>query len=283
MMGVGGVYTCRAEGKEYACTARKKLKADGRLTVGDLVEIEQTDSGWAIERIYPAKNRLIRPAVSNVDQLLLLVTDPPKADLLTVDKLLILLAREGVPVIIGLSKADILPEKTVETMVSQYGNTHTVLPFSVRTKEGLDELLRLLGGKITAFAGQSAVGKSSLLNALTGESAETGALSKIDRGRQTTRKTQLFLIDEDTMIADTPGFSNLATDYLCFTTEDVACAYPEYDELAEGCRFHGCTHTEEPDCAVHRAADAGECNAERYARFVTLYREARLQEKKTSW
>lgn len=282
IMGVGGAYTCVTEkGELVTCSARKKLKkTEGRLTVGDFLEISPVGDEYVIERILPRKNILMRPPVSNIDQLLLLLTELPKPDYLLVDKLLVLANRENIPVIIGVSKSDAFKQSFLQEVLAEYGATHTVIAFSAHSGEGMDALQNVLQGKCTALAGQSAVGKSSLLNALTGQNALVGELSRIDRGRQTTRHTELYPVNGDTLLADTPGFSNLQLDFLNLTEENVCDAYPEYLPYSMECRFLGCAHLGEPDCAVKQAVEEGLLSKGRYQRYVTLRSEARERDKK---
>ena len=255
-------------GKTFVCTAQKKLKSNG-IFVGDFVEFNENES--QILKLLPRKNKLLRPPVANIDALVILITSAPQPDFYLLDKLLLFCGVNGIEPIICHSKSD-LEKNHIEALKSAYGKHFVVLEISSKNKTGLESLISNLEGKTSALAGQSGVGKSALLNALTdGKSAIEGELSaKIERGKNTTRHSQLFKIKDGTFIADTAGFSSLDETYLPISAEELAKYYPEFVALLPNCKFSTCTHTHEPDCAVKEAIKAGQIDKNRYARYKVL-------------
>lgn len=258
-----------AGGETTVCTAQKKLKANG-IFVGDLVEFDPSQK--QIMRLYKRTNKLLRPPVANIDKLIILMTSAPAADLLLLDKLLLFCAVNDITPIICHSKIDLDPSLT-QTLKTAYGKHFQVASVSSQNKTGLGELLKLLKGSTSALSGQSGVGKSALLNALTnGQSAIVGSLSeKIARGKNTTRHSQLFEIAPATFLADTAGFSSLDEKFLPITADELARYYPEFVELLPHCKFSSCTHLHEPDCAVKKALTEGKIDKGRYERYKLLY------------
>lgn len=244
--------------------------------VGDRVRFtpgEGEDNGW-LEEILPRKTMLKRPSVANVDMLMLVVASVPQPDMLLIDKL-ILRAQQGnmIPAIC-VNKTDLGAELAQRIQEEYIGTQLRVYSASALTGEGIDALRDAMRGKVTCLAGQSAVGKSSLLNALFGLELETGGLSrKTDRGRHTTRRCEMMTID-GMMVLDTPGFSLLEFDEP-IDPQDFAQLYPEYNALSGACRFQPCLHDREPGCAVHAAVDRGEMSAVRWERYRQLLGEVK--------
>lgn len=270
--GIGSVYECRAKGV-FRNRKEKPL-------VGDDVEITVLDGEnktGSVDRILPRKNSLIRPAVANVDQALVVfaVTDPePNLNLL--DRFLIMMRMQKVPVIIAFSKADLTDPEGEERLRRIYEHAGcTVCFFSTRKQQGLDRLDGLLAGKTTVLAGPSGVGKSSLTNHLQPEAAmEIGELSrKISRGKNTTRHSELFFVKDGTFVCDTPGFSSIYVDGI--EARDLQAHYPEFAEHEDGCRFLGCVHVGERECGVKDAVAAGTIAASRYENYLLIYEELR--------
>ncbi|SET39320.1 ribosome biogenesis GTPase [[Clostridium] aminophilum] len=268
--GIGSVYECRAKGV-FRNRKEKPL-------VGDDVEITVLDGEnkiGSVDRILPRKNSLIRPAVANVDQALVVfaVTDPePNLNLL--DRFLIMMRMQKVPVIIAFSKADLTDPEGEERLRRIYEHAGcTVCFFSTRKQQGLDRLDGLLAGKTTVLAGPSGVGKSSLTNHLQPEAAmEIGELSrKISRGKNTTRHSELFFVKDGTFVCDTPGFSSIYVDGI--EARDLQAYYPEFAEHEDGCRFLGCVHVGERECGVKDAVAAGTIAASRYENYLLIYEE----------
>ena len=254
------------DGARICCARARKTLRRNDIRVGDFVRLAGDPP--VIEAVLPRKNTLIRPAVANVDTVLIVLAPEPVPDFLTADKLVVNCRAAGIRPVICFNKND-LPFDS-DTAAAQYaGFADGVV--SVSAVNGDTAALRpVLAGRLTALAGQSAVGKSSLVNALTGLSRATGGLSeRVMRGRNTTTRAEIVPLGGGAYIVDTPGFSML--DVFDVRAEELSDYYG-YTAFAGGCRFGGrCTHTSEPDCAVKRAVEAGETDRARYERYVKLY------------
>ena len=265
-----GVYECKAKG-----IFRKEKQ---KPLVGDNVEIEVLDEETMtgnITALLPRKNELIRPAVANVDQALVVfaVTRPsPHFNLL--DRFLVMMERQDIPVVLCFNKEDIAEDEQVEKLRSVYEGCGYPCVFSSALEErNIEKIKELLKGKTTVIAGPSGVGKSSLINILNPDAKmETGDISsKIERGKHTTRHSELFTIAQDSYIMDTPGFSSLYVND--FEKEELKYYFPEFDPYEGTCRFLGCDHVHEPDCAVKAAVEAGEIHEIRYKDYLEMYEE----------
>lgn len=270
-----GLYECKAKG----IFRKEKIKP----MVGDEVEIEvldETEKTGNIERILPRRNELLRPAVANIDQVLVIfaVTDPkPHFNLL--DRFLVMMERKEIPVVLCFNKKDLAEPEAVGELRAIYSACgYPLLLASALTGECLDEIREVLRGKTTAVAGPSGVGKSSLINFLQPEARmETGSISrKIARGKHTTRHSELIYIEENSYIMDTPGFSSLYVNDL--EKEELKEYFREFVPFEGHCRFHGCSHVHEPGCAVKEAVEEGRIHRIRYEDYLEMYRE--LKEKK---
>lgn len=217
-----------------------------------------------------------RPSVANADILMLVVAAVPAPDLMLIDKLILRAERGNMTPALCVNKIDLGDELAQEIREEYAGTRLRVFAASAKTGEGVDALREAMRGHVTCLAGQSAVGKSSLLNRLFGLELETGGLSrKTDRGRHTTRRSEMMAVD-GMMVLDTPGFSLLELEQM--DPQDFAQLYPEYNELAGECRFQPCLHDREPGCAVHVAVQAGRLSAVRWQRYREL-----LAEVKENW
>ena len=272
-----GIYECKAKG----IFRKQSIKP----LVGDLVEIDIIDKEEKkgnITRILPRNNALIRPAVANVDMALIVfaaATPDPNFNLL--DRFLILMAKQGVPVCICFNKSDLVSEETRHAYAKSYEACGYPVEFiSVKKDEGIDRLMEHLRGKTTTIAGPSGAGKSSLINRLQPQiQMETGAVSeKIGRGKQTTRHTQLIHIEGSSYIMDTPGFSSLYLPQM--EKEELQQYYTEFAAYEPYCRFQGCSHISEPNCGVKQALEEGRISRLRYGNYAQLYEELKEQEKK---
>ena len=265
-----GVYECKAKG-----IFRKEKQ---KPLVGDNVEIEVLDEETMtgnITALLPRKNELIRPAVANIDQALVVfaVTRPsPHFNLL--DRFLVMMERQDIPVVLCFNKEDIAEDEQVEKLRSVYeGCGYPCVFTSALEERNIEKIKELLKGKTTVIAGPSGVGKSSLINILNPDAKmETGDISsKIERGKHTTRHSELFTIAQDSYIMDTPGFSSLYVND--FEKEELKYYFPEFDPYEGTCRFLGCDHVHEPDCAVKAAVEAGEIHEIRYKDYLEMYEE----------
>ncbi|MBQ2990006.1 MAG: ribosome small subunit-dependent GTPase A [Clostridia bacterium] len=281
MRGSGSFYTvlCEEDGQEYTLRAQKKLRHQ-KMTpmVGDRVRFspgQGEEDGW-LEEILPRKSEMLRPSVANADMLMLVVASVPHPDMMLIDKLILRAAKGGMTPALCVNKIDLGGDLAEEIRAEYAGTQLRVFAASALTGEGVDALREAMRGRVTCLAGQSAVGKSSLLNALFGLELETGGLSrKTERGRHTTRRSEMMAVD-GMMVLDTPGFSLLELDEM--DPQDFAQLYPEYNELAGECRFQPCLHDREPGCAVHAAVGAGKLSAVRWQRYREL-----LAEVKENW
>lgn len=278
--GIAGFYYVHAgDGKIYECKARGIFRKENvKPLVGDMVELEVLDAvekEGSIQKILPRKSRLIRPAVANIDQALVLFAIlKPEPNFNLLDRFLIMMEQQSLPCVICFNKSDIASAKEREALQSAYETCgYRVLFISVREQEGLGAVRALLQGKTTAVAGPSGVGKSSLINYLHPQAAmETGAISeKIDRGKHTTRHSELFVLDQESYIMDTPGFSSLQL--FDMEKEELKDFYPEFRQYEEDCRFRGCVHISEPDCCVKAALAEGKISEVRYHNYTVLYNE----------
>lgn len=269
----------------YECKAKGIFRKDGtKPLVGDDVEMEVLDAASEkgnIQRILPRKNALIRPAVANVDQaLVIFAAAKPAPNFNLLDRFLIMMATKGLPCMICFNKQDIVEEEERQKLTFIYENCGCRVVFASATKgEGIEEIRELLRGKTTTVAGPSGVGKSSMVNSLSGNPhMETGEISeKIDRGKHTTRHAELLLIGPDTYIVDTPGFSSLSV--FNMEKEELKNFYPEFTKYEDECRFRGCSHISEPDCGVKNALKDGKISAMRYENYVQIYEELKAQKR----
>lgn len=284
--GIAGFYYVHTEtGSVYECKAKGVFRKDKQKPlVGDNVELDILDEDKKlghIAAILPRQNDLIRPAVANVDQALIIfsVTKPePNFNLL--DRFLILMEQKGLPCIICFNKQDLFSEDEKRELSQIYAKAgHTVLFVSALLKQGVDELTGLLEGKTTTVAGPSGVGKSSIINCLQPDiQMETGAISeKIERGKHTTRHSEIIPVNENTYLVDTPGFSSLLLFDL--EKEELAQFYYEFAEYEPECKFIGCSHTHEPVCGVKQALDNGKISPIRYRNYCLLYEELAAKKK----
>ena len=270
-----GVYECKAKG----VFRKEKIKP----LVGDNVRIEILDeenkTGNIVE-IFPRKNELIRPAVANIDQALVVfaVTKPtPHFNLL--DRFLVMMERKEIPVVLCFNKKDIATSPEIAELEAIYEKCGYPIVFtSALEQENIEEIRRLLLKKTTAIAGPSGVGKSSLINLLQNQvQMETGTISrKIERGKHTTRHSELIAVDADSYIMDTPGFSSLYVND--FEKEELKYYFREFASYEGQCRFQGCDHVHEPGCALKEALEEGKIHPVRYKNYLEMYTE--LKEKK---
>lgn len=277
--GIGGFFYVHTENGVYACRARGILRRENiRPLPGDLVRmkvLDETAKEGSIEEVAPRKNVLIRPAVANIDQALVIfsvVSPRPNFNLL--DRFLVTMERRGIGSVLVFNKTDLAQEGQRQEIAERYGQSGYPLLFvSARTTEGIERIRKILLGKTTTVAGPSGVGKSSLINLLqTQRYMDTGEISsKIERGKHTTRHTELLWVEENTYILDTPGFSSVELPDV--PKEELGDLFPEIRSRRDGCRFSGCSHLSEPDCRVLQALADGEIGRERYESYRLFYEE----------
>ena len=274
---LSGFYDVQAAGKLISCRARGILRKEGNSPLtGDMVEITVERGKGMVEKILPRKNHFIRPAVANVDALVVFAANVnPVTEPFLIDRVAAIAGDQEVPVILCVNKCDLDPAVDLVGIYKKAG--FTVICTSAETGEGVEQLRSLLQGKLTAFTGNSGVGKSSILNRLCPELAlPTGEVSeKLGRGRHTTRHVELYKLGEDTYVADTPGFSSFDTDQMeVILKENLQYAFPDFGKYIGSCRFDDCSHRKEPGCAVRAAYEAGEIGATRYDSYLRLYEKS---------
>ncbi len=260
------------------CRARGKLRKEGITPlVGDVANFQLSgDSGYVLG-IEPRRNSFIRPAVANVDALVMMAANVnPVTEPFLIDRVGAIAAAQGVETILLLNKCDLDPAD--ELYALYYKTGMTVLRTSAETGEGVETLRQLLQGRLVAFTGNSGVGKSTMLNALYPQAnMATGEVSdKLGRGRHTTRHVELFTLPDGTKIMDTPGFSSFDTDMMDLgQPETLASAFPEFRPYLGQCRFDDCRHVKEQGCAVLNALEKGEISPSRHSSYVRLYEKIR--------
>ena len=276
---VAGEFQVKSDTKVLTLKGRKKLKED-KLYVGDFVEVDE-DLG-VVERLLPRRNFLIRPPLANVEQALIVLAPIPKPDLMLVDKLLVKFFSLGIIPVIVINKIDICSTAVIEEITAQYGKICQICLISALDYNTTSTVLNpVLSGKFSILTGQSAVGKTSILNCLLPDvQMETGELSRIGRGRNTTRHSEIFVLENGAMLADTPGFNAFELDD--FSPENIIDNYPEFKDFSPNCKYNNCNHISEKieDCAVKRALAEGKISKPRYERFVQLFNTAVEKEKK---
>lgn len=296
--GVGGFYYVHLhlcnDNKIYECRAKGSFRNRNiKPKIGDNVEIDILDEDKLlgnITEIFPRDNDLVRPAVSNVDQaIVVFALTHPKPNFNLLDRFLIMLEQQGLNAVIYINKCDLEDEQAdgakseyikSEYIKSEYEKAgHRVVLGSTLTGMGMDEIRELIAQKTTVFAGPSGVGKSSLLNVINPHrNVATGELSeKIQRGKHTTRHSELMYAGDETFVMDTPGFSSLEV----FDTEpeELKGYYSEFAYYEGGCRFGGCVHINEPDCGVKAALEAGQLSRLRYENYRQIYDELKNKRK----
>lgn len=263
-----GVFTCRARGI--------LRRTDSSPLTGDLAEITVEKGKGMVEKLLPRKNSFIRPAVANVDALVVFAANVnPVTEPFLIDRVAAIAGDQEVPVYLCVNKCDLDPAVDLVRIYEHAG--FPVICTSAETGEGVEQLRQLLKGKLTAFTGNSGVGKSSILNRLCPElGLATGEVSeKLGRGRHTTRHVELYALDEETFVADTPGFSSFDTDQMdVILKENLQYAFPDFGDYLGKCRFDDCTHRREPDCAVRAAVEDGRIGRSRYDSYLKLYEKA---------
>ena len=277
---LSGFYDVDTGAGSIRCRARGRFRKEGLTPlVGDRVTLRRSGENGYLQEILPRKNQFVRPAVANVDQLVMLAAQVnPVTEPFLIDRVAAIAAQQQVELILVINKCDLDP---AERLYGIYRDTGmTVFRISSATGEGVDALRQRLSGKLAAFTGNSGVGKSTLLNLLFPEARmPTGDVSeKLGRGRHTTRHVELFTLPDGTRIMDTPGFSAFDTDQMDLgAPEQLALAFPEFAPFLGKCRFDDCAHVKEAGCAVLEALETGAIQPSRHESYVRLYRQLKEQ------
>ena len=278
---VSGVFTVKGDdGNKYVCFAPKKLRYNEfDIVVGDRIKFEDIKRGkGVVHEVIPRKNKLVRPEIANVDVCFIVLACQPQPDLYLCDKVLINCFQEKIEPIIVVNKIDIESD-TAEIIKQNYGKVAEIVCLSAHQEDSVKQLTSYVAnGKIACFAGQSAVGKTSILNALLPElnGATNGLSAKSGRGMHTTRHSELHSVGEGYLV-DTCGFS--LCDLQNVRSDELRLYLDDFVELAHECKFTSCTHTAEPDCAVKAAVERGQLCKSRYERYLEEFNELKQAEK----
>ena len=271
---LSGFYYVQTDTDVTECRARGRFRKDGQSPlVGDRVELTRQGSQGTVEAILPRRNAFLRPAVANIDVLVVLASCAiPQTEPFLIDRILAIAARQNVPCLVCVNKDDLAPAAPLAEIYERAG--YPTVTTSAATGEGIEALRAQITGKCAVFTGNSGVGKSSVLNALLPElHLSVGEVSqKLGRGRHTTRHIELYTLPDNTYIADTPGFSSFDTermDQIC--KEALADTFLDFAPYIGRCQFPDCAHRKEPGCAVRAALEAGKIGKTRYESYLRLY------------
>ena len=274
---LSGFYDVQTPDGLVTCRGRGSLRKNHQTPLtGDMVEITVEKGKGMVEKILPRRNCFVRPAVANVDALVVFAANVnPVTEPFLIARVAAIAGDQGVEVILCIYKCDLDPALDLTRVYRHAG--FTVISASAETGQGVPELRQLLQGKLTAFTGNTGVGKSSMLNQLCpGLGLATGEVSeKLGRGRHTTRHVELYKLDAETYVADTPGFSSFDTDQMdVILKENLQYAFPDFGPYVGACQFHDCSHRQEPGCAVRAALVEGKIEPTRYDSYLKLYEKA---------
>ena len=274
---ISGFYDVQTPGGLVTCRGRGSLRKNQESPLtGDLVEITVENGKGMVEKILPRRNRFIRPAVANVDALVVFAANVnPVTEPFLIDRVAAIAGDQEVAVYIVINKCDLDPAIDLYRIYQNAG--FPVIVASAETGEGVEELRELISGKLTAFTGNTGVGKSSMLNRLCPElHLATGEVSeKLGRGRHTTRHVELYTLGDDTYVADTPGFSSFDTEQMDVILKDnLQYAFGDFAPYLGDCQFHDCSHRKEPGCAVRQAVEQGKIEKTRYESYLRLYEKS---------
>lgn len=274
---LSGFYDVQTPEGLFTCRGRGSLRREHEIPLtGDMVEITVERGKGMVEKILPRRNRFIRPAVANVDALVVFAANVnPVTEPFLIDRVAAIAGDQEVQVILCVNKCDLDPANDLVRIYRNAG--FPVIRASAETGEGVEELRQLLKGKLTAFTGNTGVGKSSMLNRLCPElNLATGAVSdKLGRGRHTTRHVELYRLEEDTYVADTPGFASFDTEQMDVILKgNLQYAFPDLAPYLGQCQFHDCSHRQEPGCAVREAVETGAIEKTRYDSYLRLYEKS---------
>lgn len=274
---LSGFYDVRLPDGIITCRGRGVLRRQHITPLtGDMAEVTVEHGKGMVEAVLPRKNSFIRPAVANVDALIIFAANVnPVTEPFLIDRVAAIAGNQNVESVLCVNKCDLDPARSLRETYERAG--FQVFPVSAVTGEGLDALRSFLQGKLTAFTGNTGVGKSSILNALCpGLELATGEVSeKLGRGRHTTRHVELYSLGDDTYVMDTPGFASFDTDQMdVILKENLQYAFPDFAPYIGHCQFADCSHRREPGCAVRAALDAGQIVPSRYESYLKLYEKS---------
>ena len=274
---ISGFYDVQTPDGIITCRGRGSLRKGGESPLtGDMVQITVEQGKGMVEKILPRRNRFVRPAVANVDALVVFAANVnPVTEPYLIDRVAAIAGDQEVQVILCVNKCDLDPAVDLVRIYRNAG--FPVIRASAETGEGVEELRSLLQGKLVAFTGNTGVGKSSMLNRLCPElQLATGEVSeKLGRGRHTTRHVELFRLGEDTYVADTPGFASFDTEQMdVILKENLQYAFSDFAPFMGQCQFHDCSHRSEPGCQIRQAVEEGEIEKTRYDSYLRLYEKS---------
>ena len=286
---ISNLYKVEVNREIYEATARGKFKNENQTpVVGDNVEIDITDKEKhiaVIEKIIPRKVYIKRPKLANITQIVFVLSSKhPKPDLLMLDKQLAFAEFLGIKSVIVLNKIDLDQKEEFKKIKAIYEKIdYPVIETTAKEKKGIDALIKILKNNINAFSGNSGVGKSTLINGIfKRDITQEGEISKRNRrGKNTTTAIKLYEINENTYIADTPGFSTF--DISEIPSQELENYFVEFEREKEKCEFIGCTHIKEKNCGVKQAIEEGKISKERYNRFCKIYEELKQKEERKKW
>ncbi len=274
----GSSYVVKVEEQKILCIAKGVLKFKKmQILVGDSVEVEMETK--TITKVYPRKNEFIRPPIANVDQLIIVVASAnPSPDLMLLDKQIVMAEKNGVEPIICINKIDLDAEYS--DIIETYENIgYQVITTTAKNGIGIDKIARIINNKITAFSGNSGVGKSALTNNIFNEeiAVEGETSERLQRGKHTTKHVELYEFAKNSFIADTPGFSSFDVEGI--SAKDLAEYYIEFNNFVSDCEYRSCTHVKELNCGVKKAVSKRKIDKGRYERYVSLYEKLKGDKK----
>ena len=274
---LSGFYDVQTDSGVVTCRGRGSLRKNQETPLtGDMVEITVENGKGMVEKLLPRRNRFVRPAVANVDALVVFAANVnPITEPFLIDRVAAIAGDQEVETYICINKCDLDPAVDLERIYRNAG--FSVIVASAETGEGVEALRQLIAGKLTAFTGNTGVGKSSMLNRLCPQlKLATGEVSeKLGRGRHTTRHVELYALGKDTYVADTPGFASFDTEQMDVILKDnLQYAFGDFAPYLGQCQFHDCSHRKEPGCAVRQAAETGSIEQSRYDSYLRLYEKS---------
>lgn len=268
---LAGKYWVLENNSTFLCAARGIMRRKEGIFVGDKVKFIKSPKISLITEVLERKNLLLRPPVANIDLVIIVIAKEPSPDLVLVDKILVNSYSQNILPVLCYNKVDMVSAEEANLIVNQYSSFMPTFTVSTLTGEGIGELAKHINGKTVCFAGQSAVGKTSILNSIVGLDLLTGEISKkIKKGKNTTRHIEIYPAFNGEIV-DTCGFSLLEN--IRINQNELAYYYPDFLEYSSNCRYNGCTHITEPDCKVKEMVQNNQISKERYQRYIKIFNE----------